>query len=78
MKILSQWILGGVCTALVVAAVSLSPVAAPAASGDDSGPVTKLAERKYKCTKCNQVFTFERPGNYKCPNCGKALIPARQ
>ncbi len=78
MKIFSQWLLGGACTALVVAAVSMNSVTAPAANGDDSGGITRLAERKYKCTKCRQVFTFDRPGNYKCPNCGKPLIPAYQ
>jgi Zn finger protein HypA/HybF involved in hydrogenase expression len=78
MKTLSRWIFGGACAALVVTAVSFSPAVAPAANGDDSGGITRLAERKYKCTKCRQVFTFDRPGNYKCPNCGKPLIPAYQ
>jgi Zn finger protein HypA/HybF involved in hydrogenase expression len=78
MKALSRLILGGVCTALVVAAVTFSPAIAPTANGDDGRGGVNLAERKYKCTKCRQVFTFDRPGNYKCPNCGKPLIPAYQ
>jgi len=51
-------------------------VYATTAGGSDVGTTTRKAERKYKCTKCRQVFTFDGPGNYKCPNCGKPLIPA--
>lgn len=32
-------------------------------------------QRQYRCTKCREIHTFDRPGNYKCPKCGKNLIP---
>ena len=59
---------------LVAIVLGLVPPAAVRANDVDA--VARKAERKYKCTKCRQVFTFDRPGNYKCPNCGKPLIPA--
>lgn len=60
----------------LVAAVLLVPAAVTTATGGDRSPVASKAERKYRCTKCRQVFTFDRPGNYKCPTCNKPLIPA--
>jgi Zn finger protein HypA/HybF involved in hydrogenase expression len=78
MKMLNKCLLAGACTAVVAAAVAFAPVAVSAAAGTDSGPVAKKAERKYRCTKCRQVFTFDGPGNYKCPNCNKPLIPANR
>jgi hypothetical protein len=62
--------------AAVVCGLALVPAAATWAGGADADHVVRKAERNYKCTKCRQVFTFDRPGNYKCPTCGKPLIPA--
>lgn len=76
MKSFSRRLLGGACVAALAAAVAFAPRAFPAAVGADDGPVAKKAERKYRCTKCRQVFTFDGPGNYKCPKCNKPLIPA--
>jgi Zn finger protein HypA/HybF involved in hydrogenase expression len=78
MKFFATCLLGGVCTAVVAAAVAFAPLAVSAAVGADTGSVAKKAERKYKCTKCRQVFTFDGPGNYKCPTCNKPLIPANR
>lgn len=78
MNLFSKCLLGGACTAVVAAAVAFAPVAGPSAVGADTSPVAKKAERKYKCTKCRQVFTFDGPGNYKCPKCDKPLIPANR
>jgi Zn finger protein HypA/HybF involved in hydrogenase expression len=78
MTLFSRCLLGGACTAVVAAAVAFSPLAVPAAVGADTGSVANKAERKYKCTKCRQVFTFDGPGNYRCPKCDKPLIPANR
>lgn len=33
-----------------------------------------MAETKYECNKCHQMFTFANPIlNYKCPSCGGFL-----
>lgn len=65
------------CAATFAVAIGLAlvPVATWAGRAE-AGHVVRKGERKYKCTKCRQVFTFDRPGNYKCPSCGKPLIPA--
>ena len=78
MTLFSRCLRGGACTAVVAAAVAFSPLAVRAAVGADTDPVANKAERKYKCTKCGQVFTFDGPGNHRCPKCDKPLIPANR
>lgn len=59
----------------IALAVSVGPLVAAAAIGGDAVSVAAKKQRQYKCTKCRQVFTFDGPGNYKCPTCNKPLIP---
>jgi len=78
MKMFSRCLVGGACTAVLAAAFTLAHPVAPTASAAELESVANNAERKYKCTKCGQIFTFERPGNHKCPTCNKPLIPANR
>jgi|694.fasta_scaffold36652_6 hypothetical protein len=76
MTTLSKCLFAAACAAVMVTGLGLVPPTATLAGGAEADTVARKAERKYKCTKCRQVFTFDRPGNYKCPTCGKPLIPA--
>lgn len=51
----------------------VGPMRSTAADGSVSVAAPK--QRQYRCTKCREIHTFDRPGNYKCPKCGKPLIP---
>lgn len=59
--------------ALVTVAVSLS--VSRASSNRD---VYSAKEYKYKCPKDGQIFTYDKPGNYKCPtHKDKSLTPVK-
>lgn len=60
-----------VCLACLAAAFGPIGSAAPTAGASTTAP----KQRQYRCTKCREIHTFDRPGNYKCPKCGKNLIP---
>lgn len=75
MKSLSNWLFDVICAASLVVGLSLSVAHSANVIGAEHAPMANKAERKYRCTKCGGVFTFDRPGNHKCPTCNKPLIP---
>jgi len=62
---------------MVACLVGVGGVAAPLRAAGSLQGVSAAApkQRQYRCTKCREIHTFDRPGNYKCPKCGKNLIP---
>lgn len=74
-SLLSNCVVRRAGAAAVALAVSIGPYVASAAIDAAAAPAAAKKQRQYKCTKCRQVFTFDGPGNYKCPSCNKPLIP---
>lgn len=66
---------GAVGAGAVAVALAVSWIIPAVAVGTDASPVASKNQRQYRCTKCRQVYTFDRPGNYKCSKCNKPLIP---
>lgn len=68
---------GAISGVAIAAALTTGWIIPTSVVGAETSPVANKNQRQYRCTKCRQVYTFDRPGNYKCSKCDKPLIPVR-